>query len=147
MWLQTKYGFYSVIEHRDDPDTLMVRARSRKDLVALCQVAAELRDDYTSAEAEGFDVECIVDTPNADYAHRLIVSRKGWMDVSLRLMRDIDYPNFKDAVSKRDPVRAHLYHDVWQTLLTIQHPVIPGWDGWDEQESSLIDGFLDIEPR
>ena len=29
MWLFTTQGFYSVVAHRDDPETLIVRARTR----------------------------------------------------------------------------------------------------------------------
>ena len=35
MWLMTTRGFYSVVEHRDDADRLLVRARTREDIEAL----------------------------------------------------------------------------------------------------------------
>ena len=147
MWLQTKYGFYSVVEHRDQIDTLIIRARAREDLVALCdEVAAAVRRDYGTADAKGFDVEAIQHTPNADYAYRIEVPRLSWMQVSLRLMAEISYPNFKDAVAKRDPARATLYHDVWMTLMEIQRPAALDWKdlGLDgEAEAQIIDEFLD----
>jgi hypothetical protein len=121
MWLQTKYGFYSVIEHRDDVNTMMVRARCREDLEALCdEVAAGVRRDYNNGDAQGFDSDRIVFSPDADYHYRLIVPRAAWMEVALRLMTEIDYPNFKSAVGERDKARADLYHDVWATLYRIQ---------------------------
>ena len=152
MWLQTTYGFYSVIEHRDDIDTLMVRARSRDDLVALCdEVAAGIRRDYNKGDAEGFDTESIVYTPDADYAYRLVVPRKAWMEVSLRLMADIDYPNFKNAVSERDPERANLYHDLWLSLLSIQKPLslspLDRWFDEEDPEEKALREYLDSEPR
>ena len=35
MWLMTARGFYSVVEHRDDADRLIVRARCQTDIAAL----------------------------------------------------------------------------------------------------------------
>ena len=35
MWIFTTQGFYSAVEHREDPDRLIVRARTREDIEAL----------------------------------------------------------------------------------------------------------------
>ena len=40
MWLMTTRGFYSVVEHRDDADRLLVRARTREDIEALAGLVA-----------------------------------------------------------------------------------------------------------
>ncbi len=59
MWTFNKDGFFSAVEHRDNPDQLMVRARCREDIQRLAgKLAAE-----------------VVHTPEADYAYRIIVSK------------------------------------------------------------------------
>lgn len=160
MWLQTKFGFYSVVEHYEDVHTVLIRARSRKDLENLCEVADSVRRDYNNGEAVGIDEKAIQFTPNADYHYRIVCPRVSWMEVSLRLMTEIDYGNFKNAVSERDSERAYLYHRVWHTLYTIQDgredysygdgsAGLP-WDDWDDDddpkpgtEEAVIKEFLD----
>lgn len=172
MWLQTKIGFYSVVEHDDDVQTVLIRARSRTDLENLCDVADAVRRDYAEGEALGIDHKAIQFTPNADYHYRIICPRVSWMEVSLRLMTEIDYGNFKNAVSERDPDRSHLYHSVWNVLYSIQarddrsygdgYGGLP-WDDWADDkpeaeverepdpgtEEAIIKDFLDGcgEPR
>jgi hypothetical protein len=141
MWLQTKYGFYSVVEHNDDLQILMVRARSRDDLVNLCELADAVRRDYKSASVEGFDTDKIVHTPQADYHWRLIVPRQAWMELSLRLMTEIDYGNFKNAVAKRNRERADLYHEVWATLLDIHREGED--DRWELSDERALEDWLD----
>lgn len=162
MWLQTKFGFFSVVEHYEDVHTVLIRARSRKDLENLCEVADSVRRDYNNGEAVGIEAKAIQFTPNADYHYRIVCPRVSWMEVSLRLMTEIDYGNFKNAVSERDPERAHLYHNVWHTLYTIQerrtepsygdgYAGLP-WDDWADEdedaakpgtEAAIIKEFLD----
>lgn len=139
MWLQTKFGFYSVVEHTDDVHTVLIRARAREDLDNLCDLADSVRRDYSKGEAVGIDHSAIQFTPNADYAYRIICPRQSWMEVSLRLMTEIDYGNFKNAVSERDPERSHLYHRVWGVLYSIQNQAYGYlWgDEWDEDTESV----------
>jgi hypothetical protein len=118
MWLVTKKGFFSVVEHRDDVNTVLVRARDRKDLEWLCEIADDVRRQ-DGREAIGFEDERILMDESADYLWRLIVPRIAWCEVAMRLMiAEIDYPNFKSAVE--DKQRASLYMRVWSTLLSIQ---------------------------
>ena len=35
MWVMTTQGFYSVVAHRDEPDSVIVRARTSEDIEAL----------------------------------------------------------------------------------------------------------------
>ena len=39
MWLITTQGFYSAVEHREDPERLIVRARTREDIEALADIS------------------------------------------------------------------------------------------------------------
>jgi len=108
MWLFTKDGFYSAVAHRDDPDLLVVRARSRIDLQWL------IRNHGLTAE--------IVDTPvGSDYPCRIIVPRGAWAEVVRTEALDITYGNFKSEVNVViGPEREDVYHRVWAVLLAVE---------------------------
>lgn len=45
------------------------------------------------------------------------------MPAHIRLVEDVDYDNFKNAVAKRQGrTRSDLYHDVWSVLYRLQKP-------------------------
>lgn len=117
MWLVTTYGFFSVVAHRDEPDKVLIRARSRGDLENLCELGADSPGDANSGE---FAADEIIELDDADYRYRLIVERSSWEQVASRLVAEIDYPNFKDAVGVEDPERAHLYMEVWSALRRVE---------------------------
>ena len=107
MWLFTTIGFFSVVAHRDDADTLLIRARVRGDLDAL-------RVHHLP------DIEILEDA-GTDYAFRAMVSRDEWEYAAQQMVRDIDYPNFKQAVSERQgPDRAHAYYEIWRVMHRVQ---------------------------
>lgn len=107
MWLFTTLGFFSVVAHRDDPDTFLIRARVREDLDAL-------RVHHLP------DLE-IVENAGTDYAFRAFVSREEWEHAAQQLAREIDYPNFKNAVAARQgPERAHRYMEIWEVMHRLQ---------------------------
>ena len=81
MWIFNKDGFFSAVEHRDNPDQLMVRARCREDIEQL---------------ANKLDAE-VVHTPNADYAYRVTLQKSVFADYMRDAVMDLNYPNFKDA--------------------------------------------------
>ncbi len=106
MWVITTTGFYSVVEHRRDPERLIIRARAREDIEALRQwiPAIEPRSD-----------------PAADYRWRAVVARAEWVVAVAQIAGEVDYPNFKTAVAQRQgAARACHYTEVWQTLRRIQ---------------------------
>lgn len=98
MWLMTTRGFYSVVEHRDDADRLLVRARCKADIDALA--------DLVQAEP--------VWLQHADYAWRIEVTRAAWAEAMQTLVAEIAYPNFKDAVP--DPAHHDAYMGVWGVM-------------------------------
>ena len=101
MWLMTTRGFYSVVEHRDDADRLIVRARCRGDIEALAGLVS------------GMPVELA----SADYAWRVEVTRSEWQAAMQVLVGEIAYPNFKSAIVDRDHHEA--YMRVWSVLLAL----------------------------
>ena len=106
MWVTTTQGFYSVVAHRDEPDKLLVRARTREDIEAL-------REQIPALEPfEDLD---------ADYCHRAVVSRAEWVAALAQLVAELDYDNFKNAVAERQGAeRAALYAVVWREFLRLQ---------------------------
>ena len=106
MWLITTDGFYSVVRHRDDPDKLLIRARTREDIEALREWIPGL-EPYSDRRA--------------DYRWRAVVRRVKWVAAVAQMIGEIDYPNFKAAVGRRQGRdRAALYGEVWSTLLRLQ---------------------------
>jgi hypothetical protein len=106
MWVMSASGFYSVIEHRRDPERLIVRARAREDIEALRKWIPGVEP---SSDAD------------ADYRWRAVVSRAEWVVALAQMGSEIDYPNFKAAVAQRQGAeRACFYTEVWQVLRQIQ---------------------------
>lgn len=106
MWLITTRGFYSIVADHYEDGNVLVRARVREDLEALGDLIRGLE---------------VVETPERDYRFRVSVPREVWEGVAAVLAEEIDYPNFKSAVAERQgSARAHVYSDVWVTLLALQ---------------------------
>lgn len=100
MWLFTKHGTYSVVQHLRRPDTYLIRSRRRQDLVALCEAT-------------------IVETPLADYPYRVFVSTQTLQQILRRLADQLDYPNFKNAVAAVEPARARWYSKIWELYYNV----------------------------
>jgi hypothetical protein len=106
MWVFTRDGFFSAVQHFEQPDTILVRGRVQSDVETLCEIM--------STE--------LVENVDADYRYRTIVSRQAWSDYLQQAARELDYSNFKDAMhgvfgdSRRD--QAHM--DVWSAMQQLQ---------------------------
>ena len=111
MWIFTEIGFFSVVEHRHQPDCLLVRARARTDLEALIQWIPRW---------VGHDRTCkirIRSTPSADYPFRCIVKREAFGKALTAIATRIHYDNFKNRVAQtQGKERAHVYLVVWDHL-------------------------------
>ena len=110
MWLMTPIGFFSIVEKPTDKpnDTLTVRSRVRRDLVALKQ-------QYLP----GLGV--IQESVDTDYRFRATAPRAEISAAMARLVSDLHYSNFKSEVAKQQGYkRSHLYHGVWDVLHKLQ---------------------------
>lgn len=114
MWLVTTDGFYSAVEHRDDHDCLLVRAR--------------VRDDLERA-FPGIPIEA---TPTADYPYRITVGKGAFAAYAAKAAACIDYDNFKSRIV--DDHRHHVYLSVWSALRRLSSPLKRGWMPtlWDD---------------
>ena len=102
----TTRGFFSVVAHHDEAGKVLVRARAREDLEALAEIAGPFE---------------VLDTPDHDYRWRAIMPRVQWSTTLVLLATEIDYPNFKDAVARRQgEARERVYHEVWRALRALQ---------------------------
>lgn len=120
MWLFTQYGFYSVVCARDllgnpsrvDPNTLMVRARSRQHIESLQKRFPQLASLP------------IGDTANTDYRFRIVVPKPIWVEVAQELASEVDYGNFKDRAHSQsgDDRYVDALHDVWEVMERLQRP-------------------------
>ena len=103
MWLFTPFGFYSVVRI-EGAKVLTVRARVRADL-------NRLRRRYLPS------LSPTVATPMADYPYRATVSAADLARAAQRIIEDIDYPNFKNAVlGELGEDREALCHGVWEVM-------------------------------
>ena len=105
MWIFTKNSFISVVQHRERPDDVLVRARTQKHLERLCPHKA--KEIYTDG--------------SADYTYRLLMSKKELAEmVSAYILQTLDYDNFKAAQGADDPEWTRFLHAVWTEGLRLQ---------------------------
>lgn len=105
MWLFTKNSFVSVVQHRERPDDVLVRARVKKHLTRLFpEKAKEIFQDA-----------------KADYHWRLILSKQELAArISAYILQSLDYDNFKAAQEADDPAWMRFLHAVWGEGLRLQ---------------------------
>jgi hypothetical protein len=100
MWIVTNKGLVSVVRDRNDPNTLLVRARQDgllEEMIKEAGLNARVwQDEY------------------ADYPNRAKMSTIDFTDLLYAQVRRIDYPNFKNSV-KNSKLHA-LYSRVWSVL-------------------------------
>lgn len=119
MWIATEHGFYSAVQNRNNHNTVLIRARVRKDL------------EYLRERLGAFNCPPIVDSPKADYPHRLLITKEQWAWFLARSGEEVDYPNFKSRVGKHDPAREKIYHEVWADLMKLEPGYKKHWnDRW-----------------
>jgi len=100
MWIFLNDAFISAVQHRDDSDTLVVRARRREDL------------------ERTFPGEPITVSETSDYRYRVFVSKADFARVMIDKIEAIDYANFKNSVTEDD--RHDAYAGVWRVMYGFQ---------------------------
>lgn len=107
MWVFTTRGFISAVQHRDNHEMLMVRARTEQ---ALDELANMTRKEISR-------------TPSADYPFRLVVDREMFNAWLANEVDNIDYGNFKNAAHVLgDPSYDDALMDVWSAMYASEHP-------------------------
>jgi len=93
MWLMTTRGFFSVVQHFDDAEKVLIRARAREDLESLCELAEMTLVD---ASASGLSADAIIEMEDADYRYRLIADGEAWAEVVSALNGRGHLPQLQD---------------------------------------------------
>lgn len=124
MWLFTRYGFFSAVQHNEDRDIIVVRARVREHLEAL------FARFYNGDDAG--NIPAIAESLGTDYRFRSFISRRDFAEIAQELALDVDYPNFKNEVQRARrqrsvAARGYLYalHDVWEVMARLQRALNP----------------------
>ncbi len=93
MWICQNNSFISAVQHRDNPDQLVIRARRKEHLQTL------------------FPDKDITVGGSTDYNYRVFVTKTELAEKISSSIMNIDYPNFKDSVEDHD--LHNLYSDFW----------------------------------
>ena len=107
MWLFTKYGFYSATMSPVKLGHIQIRARVKDDLIRLKTAFEELKQSK------------IIETKNADYRWRIVMTPSKFTVLTMHLAEDIDYGNFKNACAANG-LDTHPHHKVWATMMAEQ---------------------------
>lgn len=113
MWIFLNDAMLSIVEDRNDPDMLLVRARVKGDI--LRAFAGDRGPRIRERK-----------TPKADYLFRARISRARVARAMHRRIVGIDYDNFKNSVQADD--RHDAYLRVWGAMHTFQTQREPRWD-------------------
>jgi hypothetical protein len=63
----------------------------------------------------------ILEGKGTDYKYRSKVSREDFAEAMQKIVKDIDYSNFKDSVAEKQGYkRASVYGEVWSDLMGLQ---------------------------
>lgn len=90
MWLYLKTGFYSVVAKEPcKDDELLIRAHSKDDLDKL-QALLKKRCQFHGE---------VLDTPQTDYAYRMIVPKETFASFMSRAINDLVYEEYKNTKS------------------------------------------------
>jgi hypothetical protein len=101
MWVFTNTGFVSIVQHREQVDLMIVRARR----------AAHLQSLFPGAE--------VLETKNADYRFRTFIHRGRVKDALAAAVDALDYPNFKNSIADAS------YHDAASAVWNVMYQLPP----------------------
>ena len=136
MWIFTKHGFYSATLSTTTRGHIQVRARTKEHLQRLMDA---LPDELKQSK--------IIETPNADYRWRIVMTPSKWTVCMMKLSEDIDYSNFKNAC-KAHGLDTYPHHQVWHIMHSLQldekraetadftRGALPGIAEWAEHEGA-----------
>jgi hypothetical protein len=115
LWIFTTRGFFSIVEHKNDPNRVVIRARVRKDIDNIKMLFEEL----------GLKASDILESLDSDYRYRIFANRIDWVSVMTQIIADVGYTNFKNAVYETGSLaikgkRHEAYLDIWAIMHELQ---------------------------
>jgi len=108
MWIMTNKGFVSLVQHKDKPHLIVIRARTRDCLYNFLQGHTRTKDRR------------LYETLQADYRWRAFVPKDVVAQLVQRHVEEIDYTNFKNSV--KDTSLHDAYLRVWGDMYELQVP-------------------------
>jgi hypothetical protein len=100
MWVFTPRSAVSIVEMPgSEGNLLQIRSRRSGHLESL-----------------GFGTDQIQRTPSRDYMYRVIASHDTAMRKIMSAIRQVDYPNFKDACAAAGTLPPEMLTDIWMTV-------------------------------
>ena len=105
MWVFLNDSFFSIVQHREKNNVVVVRARIKGDL------------ENVFGHEHG-----VFDTKESDYKFRMFLNKEYVSKVLQEKVMAIDYGNFKDSIKKNDTDRKSAYMYVWSVM-----------NGWQEK--------------
>lgn len=131
MWLFTSKGFLSVVNHREDSEVFIVRARQYNHL------------------AEYVSTKHIWEDPNADYRYRALITYDELVALMMAAVNDLTYDNFKNSIPAHDHRYKAAASRVWSEMLPLQNinldcsPEMDDQIDWDHygREDGLGGGY------
>lgn len=102
MWVFLNDAMLSIVQDRDDPSMMVVRARAKGDIAKVFPGTQE------------------ISIPGSDYSWRAWIARETVAEALVNEVNDIDYTNFKNSINKADKTRHDAYLDVWQAMFLYQ---------------------------
>ena len=97
MWIFTRKGFVSAVQHDEDSRLMVVRARAKHHLEAL------------------FPDEHIIELAPADYPYRVHITRQEFVEWATAQAEAIDYPDFKSSLDDDQ------YYDTCSRIWSVAH--------------------------
>lgn len=112
MWIMDSFGrFYSAVEHNNDSDLVVVRARVIKDAEQLA---------WWVSENEGFKHD-VLQFEGTDYPARVIMTKLAWARYLVYAAQNVTYGNYKNHVKDlHGAERANIFSSVWTALLRLE---------------------------
>lgn len=121
MWIFTRDGFFSIVQHKDWPDYLVVRAREREDIQS------------------AFGPDDIVESDESDYRFRVTLPRALVTDYLSKTIAELDYTSVKDNITKGEEDRHRMLYQVWDNHFRFQQDRYPTGDRFYDEESDWYD--------
>lgn len=133
MWVFTKHGFLSAVQHEDDRSRMRVRARRREHL------------DNAFPDYKILDMQ-ETDEPY-DYRWHLDISRGEWIDYLADAAMDVDYTSHvKEAIAGNDMDMYRALLATWTAMYGLQsaEELEPDVDefGWDDDDDEPPVGIV-----
>jgi hypothetical protein len=133
MWIIQNDAFLSIVQDRNEPKNLYVRARIAGDIETVFPDLQEGKVEFNTG---------------TDYAYRVSLPREDVYEAIARDVHNIDYTNFKNSVE--DEPRHDAYLDIWSIMFKYQQEANPipikmiqydysNMGHWDNMPSSVYE--------